>query len=356
MHKVELQNLYKIFFPSQLALNMALADADPQEIRRKTGGILAVINANLTINSGEIFVIMGLSGSGKSTLIRCINRLIEPSHGNVLIDGVNSTILSTSDLRDLRRHRVSMVFQNFALLPHKNVLENVEYGLALRKDEKAKRREKTLEMLSLVGLADWAEHYPDNLSGGMKQRVGLARALATDSEILIMDEPFSALDPLIRRDLQDELIKLQQHLKKTIIFVTHDFHEAIRIGNRIAIMRHGKVVQSGSPQDIVFYPADEYVKRFSSDIDRSKIVKVSDIMQGVNAVNPTEAGGVSIHAHQSVAEVFPFLSSTNVIRVLDNEGKICGALTLPDILNFLASGQIQDSLNFQQPVTEALTA
>lgn len=336
MHKVELRNLYKIFLPTQAALDLALAGTDPSDVRKKTGGILAVINANLTINSGEIFVIMGLSGSGKSTLIRCINRLIEPSHGDVLIDGVNATKLSPSDLRELRRHRVSMVFQNFALLPHKTVLENVEYGLILRKDDKAKRRAKALEMLSLVGLGDWAEQYPENLSGGMKQRVGLARALATDSEILIMDEPFSALDPLIRRDLQDELIKLQHQLKKTIIFVTHDFHEAIRIGNRIAIMRHGKVVQSGSPQDIVFNPADDYVSKFSSDIDRSKIVKISDIMQGKAAASPASPMA-SIQANQCVADAFPFLSTNSTLRVLDMQGELCGFLALQDVLGFLAS-------------------
>lgn len=339
MYKVELKNLYKIFLPSQTAIDLALANADPSDIRKQTGGILAVIDANVTINSGEIFVIMGLSGSGKSTLIRCINRLIEPTLGNILVDGIDTTKIPASDLRELRRHRISMVFQNFALLPHKTVLENVEYGLVLRKDDKAKRRAKAREMLSIVGLGDWGDQYPENLSGGMKQRVGLARALATDSEILIMDEPFSALDPLIRRDLQDELIKLQQQLKKTIIFVTHDFHEAIKIGNRIAIMRHGKIVQLGTPQEIVFSPADDYVTKFSADIDRSKIVKVSDIMQRKDAVSPISANLASVYVHQCVADVFPLLSANSTIRVLSSDNTPIGLLTLQDVLGFLASGR-----------------
>jgi glycine betaine/proline transport system ATP-binding protein len=225
-----------------------------------------------------MFMIMGLSGSGKSTLLRCFNRLIEPTSGSALLDGENIFDKSAGELREMRRTRMSMVFQNFALLPHKTIAENVAFGLKVRGDAKKERMERSLEMIRLVGLAGWENHYPENLSGGMKQRVGLARALANDPDVLLMDEPFGALDPLIRKDMQDELVELQKRLRKTIIFITHDFQEAIRLGDQISIMKEGQVVQTGRAAELIARPVNDYVANFTSEIDRGRVFTAQSVM------------------------------------------------------------------------------
>lgn len=270
--------LFRVFGTCpQKAVDLAKAGKHPKEIFRETGQMVAVSNVDLEVEKGEIFVIMGLSGSGKSTLVRCLNRLIEPSAGTVTVDGADVTAMSKADLREFRRTRMAMVFQNFALLPHKTISENVEFGLHVRGEPKDARRAKARQALEQVGLGEWGEHYPHNLSGGMKQRVGLARALASDPDILLMDEPFSALDPLIRADLQDELLQLQKTINKTIIFITHDFQEAVKLGTRIAVMKDGTFVQVGAPLEIVTNSANEYVQNFSRDVDCGRIFTAKDL-------------------------------------------------------------------------------
>lgn len=257
---------------------------DKDEIFRSAQSVVAVNDVSFSVEEAELFVVMGLSGSGKSTLIRCLNRLIEPSSGSVALKGDDITNANASELRQLRRKRIAMVFQHFALLPHKTVAENTEYGLKVRGIPPEERREKALEALRIVGLDAWADVYPRNLSGGMQQRVGLARALAVEPEILLMDEPFSALDPLIRRDIQDELIRIQDRLQMTIVFITHDLQEALKLGDRIAIMKEGRFVQVGTPEEIVTAPADDYVLEFTRDVDRSRVLTFRSVMDDAPAV------------------------------------------------------------------------
>ncbi|MEX2374788.1 MAG: glycine betaine/L-proline ABC transporter ATP-binding protein [Dehalococcoidia bacterium] len=277
--KVEAKNIYKVFGKSpERAMESLRAGQSKAEILEQTEHVVGVDDVSFSVEEGEIFIAMGLSGSGKSTLIRCINRLIEPTSGQMLIDGEDIMQASPEQLRKLRRSRFAMVFQHFALFPHRTVRENVEYGLKVQGVDRNERRESALETLVTVGLEGWADRYPENLSGGMRQRVGLARALVTGADILLMDEAFSALDPLIRRDMQDELISLQQTLKKTIIFITHDLHEALKLGDHIAVMKDGRIVQIGTPQEIVAEPADRYVQAFTHDVDRGKVFTVSSVM------------------------------------------------------------------------------
>ncbi|MEG0255624.1 MAG: glycine betaine/L-proline ABC transporter ATP-binding protein [Vagococcus sp.] len=279
MVKVQVKHLTKVFGKkSQVALKMIQEQKPKTEILKKTGATVGVYDANFDVNEGEIFVIMGLSGSGKSTLIRLINRLIEPTSGDIYIDGKDIAKMDKEELREVRRHKMSMVFQNFGLFPHRTILENTEFGLEVRgipKEERTKRAEKALENSGLISFKD---QYPGQLSGGMQQRVGLARALANDPEILLMDEAFSALDPLIRREMQDELIDLQATVQKTIIFITHDLNEALRIGDRIALMKDGQIMQIGTGEEILTNPANEYVREFVEDVDRSKVLTASNIM------------------------------------------------------------------------------
>lgn len=276
--KLETTDLFKIYGARpQEALALAARGTTARQVLEETQQVLAVSNVSFQVMEGEIFTIMGLSGSGKSTLVRCLNRLIEPTAGSIRIDGEELLTQSAAELRATRRQKIAMVFQNFALLPHMTVLENTEFGLKLRGESPAQRREKSLKALEQVGLSDWGNRYPDNLSGGMKQRVGLARALANDPEILLMDEPFSALDPLIRADLQNELLRLQREIRKTIVFITHDFHEAVRLSDRVAIMRDGAFVQVGTPEEIVLNPADDYVANFARDMDRSRLMTASEV-------------------------------------------------------------------------------
>lgn len=277
--KVKVNHLTKIFGKkTKPALEMIRANKSKTEILEKTGATVGVYDVNFEVEEGEIFVIMGLSGSGKSTLIRLLNRLFEPTSGNIYIDGQDISSLDKEGLREVRRNKMSMVFQNFGLFPHRTILENTEYGLEIRgvpKEERQAKAEKALENSSLIAFKD---QLPSQLSGGMQQRVGLARALANDPEILLMDEAFSALDPLIRREMQDELLDLQENVKKTIIFITHDLNEALRIGDRIALMKDGQIMQIGTGEEILTNPANEYVRTFVEDVDRSKVLTAQNIM------------------------------------------------------------------------------
>ncbi|EOL42551.1 glycine betaine transport ATP-binding protein OpuAA [Enterococcus phoeniculicola] len=279
MIKVQVNNLTKVFGKkAQTALAMMKEHRPKTEILAKTGATVGVYDVNFEVNEGEIFVIMGLSGSGKSTLIRLLNRLIEPTSGDIYIDGQDIAKLSKEGLREVRRHKMSMVFQNFGLFPHRTILENTEYGLEVRGIPKEERQQKAEQALKNSGLISFKDQLPNQLSGGMQQRVGLARALANDPEILLMDEAFSALDPLIRREMQDELIDLQANVQKTIIFITHDLNEALRIGDRIALMKDGEIMQIGTGEEILTNPANDYVREFVEDVDRSKVLTAQNIM------------------------------------------------------------------------------
>ncbi|MCF4172766.1 MULTISPECIES: quaternary amine ABC transporter ATP-binding protein [Vibrio] len=277
---IQIKNLYKIFGPKDKSYLQAVKDGETKdELLARTGHTLGLQDINLDVYPGEIFVVMGLSGSGKSTLIRHFNRLIDPSEGEIIVDGSDVMKLSDKDLRDFRRHKMSMVFQRFGLLPHKSVIDNVAYGLQIQGLSKTDRLAKAKEWIKTVGLEGYEEQYPSQLSGGQQQRVGLARALCTDADILLMDEAFSALDPLIRSEMQDQLIELQEKLHKTIIFITHDLDEALRLGDRIAILRDGVVVQQDKPVDILLNPADDYVEAFVKDVNRARALTVETVMQ-----------------------------------------------------------------------------
>ena len=278
--KIVCTDIWKVFGPNEKnVLSNLDKSLSRSEVQEKTGHVVAVKDVTFSVQKGETFVVMGLSGSGKSTLVRCLSRLIEPTAGQVSIDGQDVTTMSNRDLTELRRNRMSMVFQHFGLFPHRRVIENIGYGLEIRGVKKKDRLEKSMETLNLVGLDGWDQHYPRELSGGMQQRVGLARALAVDPEILIFDEPFSALDPLIRREMQDELLSIQKLVQKTMVFITHDFSEAIKMGDHIAIMKDGEVSQVGTPEEIVANPKDQYVKDFCEDVPKYKVLSASKVMR-----------------------------------------------------------------------------
>ncbi|MCQ8780768.1 quaternary amine ABC transporter ATP-binding protein [Mangrovibrevibacter kandeliae] len=271
--RVVVRDVVKIFGSQDKEAAALLRDGVPRnEVIERTGGVIGLGGASFSVEEGEILVVMGLSGSGKSTMLRCINRLIEPTAGSITVDGTEVTTLTPKQLLQFRREKFGMVFQHFALFPNRTIAENVEYGLEVQKVDKAKRRQKALEAIELVGLKGWDAKYPRQLSGGMQQRAGLARALAVDADILLMDEAFSALDPLIRRDMQNELGTLQRNLKKTIVFVSHDLDEAIHLGGRIVLMKDGLIVQTGYPEEILLNPADDYVRRFVENIDVSSVI------------------------------------------------------------------------------------
>ena len=280
MSKIEVSHIYKIFGPHpERWLKAAQEGMSKEDLLARSGHTLGLRDISLSIDEGSIYVIMGLSGSGKSTLIRHFNRLIEPTAGEIRVDGQNVVELGRRDLAHFRQQKMSMVFQRFGLFPHRTVLDNAAYGLAVQKVPRAQREEKARYWLDQVGLSGFEHQYPHQLSGGMQQRVGLARALATDAEILLMDEAFSALDPLIRREMQDHLLKLQARLNKTIVFITHDLDEALRLGNRIAILKDGELIQEGEPEDILLAPATEYVQSFLQDVNRSKVLNASHALQ-----------------------------------------------------------------------------
>jgi glycine betaine/proline transport system ATP-binding protein len=292
---ISAHHLYKVFGrKARTGVARLEAGADPQDLKR-SGLTPAVIDASFSVEEGEIFVVMGLSGSGKSTLIRMVNGLLEPTSGHVEVGGENLTAMPPRKLRRARRDRISMVFQHFALLPHRTVAENAAYGLEIRGLGKEERRRRALDALEMCGLKGWEDHRPEELSGGMRQRVGLARALAADTDVLLMDEAFSALDPLIRREMQDQLIELQHELGKTILFITHDLNEAMRLGDRIAMMRNGRIEQIGTAEEILTDPANDYVARFVADVDRSRVLTASSVMEPPVAVLGADQGPRMAH-------------------------------------------------------------
>ncbi len=281
---ISVRDLWKVYGPrAERIVGAPEADLPRGELQARHGNVVAMREVSLDVAPGEVFVVMGLSGSGKSTLIRCITRLIEPTSGTVVVDGADVTAANDDQLLEVRRHKVSMVFQHFGLLPHRTLLDNVAFGLELRGVGRGERRERAGRTLELVGLPNMGDYKPHQLSGGQQQRVGLARALATDPGILLFDEPFSALDPLIRREMQDEIVRLRQELGKTMMFITHDLSEALRLGDRIAIMRDGRFVQVGTPAEVVLEPADEYVANFVRDVPRSHVVPVDAVMSAPSA-------------------------------------------------------------------------
>jgi len=390
-HFVEVKNIWKVFGrePKRALLSKNL-QLSKEELQKKTNLILALKNISFSVEKGELFVLMGLSGSGKSTLIRTFLRLIEPTSGSILVDGENVAAMKKETLQDFRRHKVSMVFQHYGLFPHYTVLQNAAYGLKARGDKKEEREEVARQTLETVGLAGWEDYYPHSLSGGMQQRVGLARALATEPDLLLMDEPFSGLDPLIRRQMQDELVELQDKLHKTIIFVTHDLHEALKLGDRIAIMRNGEIIQTGSPEEVVTEPADDYVREFVQDASPAKVLTAENVMEdpevllyawqgpktarkilkdnrrewafmvdkhqtflGVVSIDdldkqpsPTmeqfrEDSNEEIHTcspEMSLEELFPMAAKTNYpIPVLDDKGKLMGVVRYRSIFDSMTS-------------------
>ncbi len=335
--KIVLENLVKIYGDHpQRALKLFREGGNRDEILDATGHVLGVADVSLTIHEGELFVIMGLSGSGKSTLVRCINRLIQPTSGQILIDGEDVVRFSPERLRELRRTKISMVFQRFGLFPHKTVLENVEYGLKMRGIAVAERRQKAAETLAAVGLEAWGDYLPDNLSGGMQQRVGLARALATDAPIMLMDEAFSALDPLIRRGMQDELMRLQANLKKTIIFISHDIQESLRLGDRVAIMKDGYLVQVGTPEEIITQPADDYIRAFTQDVNRAQVLKTGSITR---RTRPFVIGtGPTVAALRQMQDFH-----REHMYVIDGDGKPIGLLIRDEVAAAASRGEVDVS-------------
>jgi glycine betaine/proline transport system ATP-binding protein len=322
---IHLRHLTKIFGSEpERALERLEAGAEPAVIREDTGQIVAVRDVSLDIASGEIFVIMGLSGSGKSTLLRCINRLVEPTRGTVEIDGEDVTAVSAERLRKLRRTRMTMVFQHFGLFPHRTVLGNVEYGMEVGGMPRAERRDRAREALALVGLESYADRRTTELSGGMQQRVGLARALANEPEILLMDEPFSALDPLIRTEMQEELLDLQARLHRTIVFITHDLDEALALGDRIAIMKDGAVIQVGTPEEILLDPADDYVRAFVQNVDRTKVLTAAALMRDAP---PDAECGTTVRPGTPLAELISVvLDAEGPVAVIDEAGAVLGVV------------------------------
>ena len=331
--KISIKNLYKIFGRSPASMvEHVQSGCCKADLQSQYGHVLGLNNVNIDIPARKIQVIMGLSGSGKSTLIRHFNRLIDPTAGEVIVDGVDVLSMSHEELRTFRREKMSMVFQKFALLPHRTIIDNVSYGLKIKGLSKAERYARSQKWIDRVGLTGFEENYPAQLSGGMQQRVGLARALATDAEILLMDEAFSALDPLIRNDMQDILLGLQEELHKTIIFITHDLDEALRIGDDIVILRDGAVIQQGSPQKIVLNPVDEYVRDFIKDINRARVLDVSSVM-----TEGETASALKIEFNTILEDALPALSEAGVGSAsVVKGGKVIGQVTMAAMIAGIA--------------------
>ncbi|WP_336080731.1 quaternary amine ABC transporter ATP-binding protein [Thalassospira sp. CH_XMU1448-2] len=340
MSYIEIRNIFKIFGPNpQAALELAKSGSDKEEILVRTGHTVGLDDVSLSIEQGETFVIMGLSGSGKSTLIRHLNRLIDPTAGEISFGGENILAMDIPTLNAFRRKRLGMVFQRFGLLPHRNVMDNVAYGLEIQGTDRKTREAIARKWIERVGLAGYENKFPDQLSGGMQQRVGLARALATDPEVLLMDEAFSALDPLIRSDMQEELMKLQAELHKTIVFITHDLDEALRIGDRIAILKDGKLVQVGRPEDIILNPADDYVQAFTRDVNRGKVLRAKSIMEPTTGTISGEQADTSqvVRSDTVLDDILPMaLASDQAIRVLDRNDKLIGTIKRQQVITALS--------------------
>jgi glycine betaine/proline transport system ATP-binding protein len=329
MAAIQCRRLFKIYgeAPSGRSKLGAAAAAQEETPQPKAGHVAAVSDVSFDVREGEIFVIMGLSGSGKSTVLRCLSRLIEPTSGEVIVDGRDLTKMSENELIELRRHKIGMVFQHFGLLPHLDVLNNVAFPLKVQGMATAERRARAREMISLVGLDGREHHFPQQLSGGQQQRVGIARSLATEPDIWLLDEPFSALDPLIRRQLQDEFMRLQRQLHKTIVFVTHDIMEAIRIADRIAIMKDGAIVQIGPPEEIVLNPVDGYVASFTRDVPRSRVLRVGEIMLPVHGTRPRQPNVKGIPASTSLEDAIAAICDQDSVQVLSDNGDVIGTIT-----------------------------
>lgn len=335
-HAIEVKNLYKIFGPrGQDFVDAVRNGMGKAELNEKHGHVLGLQDINISMPAGCITVVMGLSGSGKSTLIRHINRLIDPTAGEVLYDGVDVCRMNENDLRQFRRHKTAMVFQKFALLPHRTVLENTVYGLEIQGVDRRESEKRALGWIERVGLNGFEKHYPNQLSGGMQQRVGLARALTNDAEILLMDEAYSALDPLIRVDMQTVLLELQKELKKTVVFITHDLDEALRLGDKIAILRDGAVVQQGTGQEIVLSPADDYITSFVKEVNRGRVINVETIMRPLagNPEGPSLAAGTVLEAAARTMTG----AHTDRAHVIDANGRPIGAVDLQTIIAAMVS-------------------
>ena len=338
MSKIEINNIYKIFGNDpDSVMDMVKGGSTKDEVLEQTGHTVGLDNVSLNIEEGETFVCMGLSGSGKSTLIRHLNRLIDPTAGEIFIDGENVMSFNPQQLIDFRRHKMSMVFQRFGLFPHKTVMQNVGYGLEMQGKSEEERDKIAMEKIEAVGLNGFENQFPNQLSGGMQQRVGLARALATNSDIMLMDEAFSALDPLIRSDMQKQLIDLQSELKKTIVFITHDLDESLRLGDHIGILNAGKLVQVGTPVDIIMNPADDYVKAFVKDVNRAKVIKAKIIMTSANETNGIDKSNlIKVNEDQFIEEFLPQIVCTNAnCEVVDKSGNTKGYITNKELQSSL---------------------
>ncbi|UNZ17691.1 glycine betaine/L-proline ABC transporter ATP-binding protein [Streptomyces sp. 891-h] len=330
------RNLWKVFGPKadRVPGDPEHAALSQTELREKTGCTAAVRDVSFDVHKGEVFVVMGLSGSGKSTLVRCLTRLIEPTAGTLEFNGEDVISMGKDALRELRRHRASMVFQNFGLLPHRSVLDNVAYGLEIQGMAKAVRRERAAEMVAKVGLEGLGERRPGQLSGGQQQRVGLARALAVDPQVLLFDEPFSALDPLIRRDMQEEVIRLHREEGRTMVFITHDLSEALRLGDRIALMRDGEIVQLGTPEEIVANPADDYVRDFVRDVPREQVISVRRAMRPADAAEATT--GTEIAPETLVSDAIATVARTGEHCRVVEDGRMLGVVDHASLLTVVA--------------------
>ena len=336
MSKIEIRNIYKIFgnHPDQI-LPMVKEGANKEQVMEETGHTVGLDNVSISVKKGEIFVCMGLSGSGKSTLIRHINRLIDPTAGQVTVDGVDVLSLDDKEILDFRKKTMSMVFQRFGLFPHKTVIENVAYGLEIQEMPEAQRKEIAQGQIDSVGLQGFENQYPAQLSGGMQQRVGLARALATDPQILLMDEAFSALDPLIRSDMQNQLVELQSKLKKTIVFITHDLDESLKLGDHIGILNGGRLVQVGRPEDIIMNPADDYVKAFVKDVNRSKVLRAKTVMTKIDKFDASTINASSTYKYDEdtfIEDLVPkVLKDRSTIEVIDKTGNTTGYISSDEL-------------------------
>ena len=351
LNKIEVKNLYKVFGKHQAkALELRQAGKSKAEVLKQTGSTIGVDNVNFDVRQGEMFVLMGLSGSGKSTILRCLNRLLDSTSGSVVIDGVDITKLNKKELRQFRQKHMAMVFQQFALLPHRTVLDNALFGLEVQGSDKGQRIEEAKKALEQVGLKGWENKYPHQLSGGMKQRVGLARALCSNTDILLMDEAFSALDPLIREEMQDLLVDLLADSDKTVIFITHDLNEALKIGDRVAFLKDGALIQVGTPEEIIANPADDYVAKFIQGVDLTRVLSAKDVMKKSNAhvrVSSGPAVALEMMRKYGISSVF----------VVDKKMKYRGLLTVEEALK-LRDQKVQTLENVQfaqSPVVDSNT-